>query len=83
MVKRVPNVEIHAEALRLIEQAPQNCPRYWENELIREILERGAIRIAYEMARAVAPEGDEEKRGGGKEGTPNAKLTKPSPSGGA
>ena len=83
MVKRIPNVEIHAEALRLIEKAPEYCPRYWENELIREILERGAIKIAYEMARAVAPEGDEDKRGGGKEGMQNAKLTKPSPGGGA
>ena len=83
MVKRIPNVEIHAEALRLIEKAPENCPKYWENELIRDILERGAIKIAYEMARAVAPEADEEKKGGGKEGMQNAKLTKPSPSSGA
>lgn len=83
MVKRVPNIDVHAEALRLIEKAPENCPKYWENELIRDILDQGAKKIAFEMARAIAPYEDDEKKGGGKEGTPNAKLTKPSPSGGA
>lgn len=78
MVKRVPNVEIHAEALRLIEKAPENCPEYWENELVRDILEKGAMKIAYEMARAVAPDEDEEKKGRGKEGIPITKLAKPS-----
>jgi hypothetical protein len=83
MVKRIPNIDVHAEALRLIEKAPENCPKYWENELIRDILERGAIKIAYEMARAIAPDEDEEKKGGGKEGLQNAKLNKPFSSGGA
>jgi hypothetical protein len=78
MVKRVPNVEIHAEALRLIEKAPENCPEYWENELVRDILEKGAMKIAYEMARIVAPEEDEQKRVGGKEAIPYAKPSKPS-----
>ena len=80
MVKRTPNVEIHAEALLLIEQAPQNCPKYWENELIRDILDQGAKKIAFEMARALAPDEDEAKRGGGKEGGQNMKLTKHSSS---
>jgi hypothetical protein len=78
MVKRVPNVEIHAEALRLIEKAPENCPEYWENELVRDILEKGAMKIAYEMARIVAPEEDEQKRVGGKEAISYTKPSKPS-----
>ena len=75
MVKRVPNIEIHAEALRLIEKAPRECPKYWENELIQDLFKRGAIEIAYEMARIVAPEEDEQKRVGGKEAI---SFTKPS-----
>ncbi len=75
MVKRVPNIEIHAEALRLIEKAPRECPKYWENELIQDLFKRGAMEIAYEMAHIVAPEEDEQKRVGGKEAI---SFTKPS-----
>ena len=78
MVKRVPNIDVHVEALRLIEKAPRECLKYWENELIRDILEKGAMKIAYEMARIVAPEEDEQKRVGGKEAIPYTKPSKPS-----
>ena len=78
MVKRVPNIDVHAEALQLIEKAPRECPKYWENELIQDLFKRGAIEIAYEMARIVAPEEDEQKRVGGKEAISFTKPSKPS-----
>ena len=50
MVKGIPELAVYAEALQFIE----NADKEWSgagNELIRDILEKGALKLGYEMAR--------------------------------